>query len=296
MSYPTGRLAFVVVALLSAFACNRESNAPPTAVSAGWTATRGIDAPESAYLDSGSGYLFATQVGGSADAKDGNGRIVKMNGDGTVLNTNWVTGLNAPKGLRSCNGTLWTADIDQVIGVEIATGTVTSRITVPNAQFLNDVACGADGTVFVSDMYASKIIAVKDGAASVWAEGEDLEWPNGLLVDGDRLIVGGWGMPPRVPQGRLLALDLTTKVKTAITPNPIGNIDGIESDGRGGWVITDWMSGKLMHVSATGEVRDLQTFMQGAADLAYIADKQIAIVPHMNENKIVSYDLSSSLR
>jgi hypothetical protein len=36
--------------------------------------------------------------------------------------------------------------------------------------------------------------------------------------------------------------------------------------------------------------------MHGAADLAFIADKQIAIVPQMNENKIAAYDLSAALR
>ena len=54
---------------------------------------------------------------------------------------------------------------------------------------------GADGTVYASDTMASKIFAIKDGKASVFAEGEQLEYPNGLFVDGERLIVGGWGKP-----------------------------------------------------------------------------------------------------
>jgi len=45
----------------------------------------------------------------------------------------------------------------------------------------------------VSDMMDNKIIAIKDGKVTVFAEGEQLEHPNGLFVDGDRLIVGGWG-------------------------------------------------------------------------------------------------------
>ena len=77
-------------------------------------------------------------------------------------------------------------------------------------KFLNDVAVGADGTVYVSDMMASKIYAIKDGKASVFAEGEQLEYPNGLFVEGERLVVGGWGKPEadfstKVP-GRLYML------------------------------------------------------------------------------------------
>src|SRR5687767_5799615 len=165
------------------------------ALSAGWRATDGIATPESVYIDEGSGFVFSSQIGGAPDARDGNGRIAQLTGDGRVVSANWVTGLNAPKGLRSHNGTLWTADLDEVIGINIATASVTSRTKIEGAIFLNDVAVGPDGTVYVSDMMANRIHAIRNGMATVFAEGEQLEWPNGLLVDGNRLIVGGWGKP-----------------------------------------------------------------------------------------------------
>jgi sugar lactone lactonase YvrE len=268
-------------------------------LTAGWMTSEGIAAPESVYFDAGSGFVFSSQIDGMPDARDGNGRIVKLGGDGHVVAADWVTGLNAPKGLRSHQGTLWTADIDDVIGVDIASGKVTSRVKINGAMFLNDVAVGGDGTVYVSDMMANRIYAVRDGTASVFAEGEQLEWPNGLLVDGNRLIVGGWGKPKPdfstdVP-GHLFALDLQTKQKTLITPKPFANIDGVELDGRGGYVVTDYLKGKVMQVSATGESRDLRTFMPGTADLGFVAPAT-AIIPHMNENKVAAYDLSDVLK
>jgi hypothetical protein len=252
------------------------------------------------YVDTASGSVFVSMIAGQPGDRDGNGRILKATPDGTVVAASWVTGLNAPKGLRSHDGTLWTADIDEVIGIDIASGRVTSRIKIDGAQFLNDVATGDDGTVYVSDMLASKIHAVKDGKAAVFAEGDDLEYPNGLLVEGDRLIVGGWGKPEpdfttKVP-GHLFALDLKTKQKTLITPKPLGNIDGVESDGRGGYVVTDYPKGQLIHVTASGDARVLQTWMPGAADLAFVPVGNIAIVPHMNENKIAAYDISAQLK
>ena len=111
------------------------------------------------------------------------------------MTADWFTGLNAPKGLRSFGGMLWVADLDEVIGIDIASAKENARIKVDGAKFLNDVAVGPDGTIYVSDMMASKIYAIKDGKASVFAEGEQLEYPNGLFVDGERLIVGGWGKP-----------------------------------------------------------------------------------------------------
>ncbi|MGB7218413.1 MAG: hypothetical protein WBD07_06350 [Vicinamibacterales bacterium] len=271
----------------------------PGPLTAGWTVAQGVDAPESAYIDSESGWIFVSMIGGQPGDKDGNGRIMKLAGDGRVVSAAWVKELNAPKGLRSHDGTLWVADIDEVVSIDIATGGVMSLVKIAGAQFLNDVAVGGDGTVYVSDMLGNKIYAVKDGKASVFAQG-DVEYPNGLLVEGDRLIVGGWGKPEadfstKVP-GRLFALDLKTKKKTLITPTPFANIDGLESDGRGGYIVTDWVKGQVLQVTSAGESRVVKEFMPGTADLAFFAGGNIAIIPHMSENKIAAYDLSDALK
>jgi outer membrane protein assembly factor BamB len=274
--------------------------ASPGRISAGWTVADGVETPESAYVDAASGSIFVSMVAGEPGARDGNGRIMKLATDGTVVAASWVTGLNAPKGLRSHDGTLWTADIDEVVAIDIAEGRVVSKLKIDGAQFLNDVAVADDGTVYVSDMLASRIYAVKDGSPTVFAEGDDIEYPNGLLVEGNRLIVGGWGKPEpdfstKVP-GHLFALDLTTKQKTLITPMPLGNLDGVESDGRGGYVVTDWPKGHVLHVMASGESRVLREFMPGTADHAFVPVGNVAIVPHMQENRVVAYDLSDALQ
>ena len=284
----------------SAASSSPAASAAPAAITSGWTVTEGVDAPESVYIDAPSGSIFVSIIGGMPGDRDGNGRIMKLTPDGKVVSAAWVTGLNAPKGLRSYKGTLWTADIDEVVGIDIATGRVASKLKIDGAQFLNDVAVGDDGTVYVSDTMLSKIYAVKDGKATVFAEGDDIEYPNGLLVDGDRLIVAGWGKPEadfttKVP-GRLFALDLKTKKKTLITPKPFGNIDGLELDGRGGYIITDYQKGLLVHVTSSGETKTLKEFKPGTADLAFVPGRNIAIVPHMNENKIVAYDISDLLK
>jgi sugar lactone lactonase YvrE len=279
------------------------SNEVPESVSAPaplWTVTEGIETPESTYADPASGFIYVSQIAGAPDGRDGNGRIVKLDRNGTIVSATWVTGLNAPKGLRSCQGTLWTADLDEIVGVSIADGRVTSRAKIAGAQFLNDVACGADGTVYVSDMLASRIHAIRNGAVSTLAEGEDLEYPNGLLVEGDRLIVGGWGKPEadfstKVP-GRLYALDLKTKQKTLITAMPFANIDGVESDGRGGYIVSDWAAGKIMRVMRGGESRVLAQFAPGTADIGVIPDSDTVVIPHMNENRVAAYSLPEAFR
>src|SRR5918996_5217517 len=93
--------------------------AQPPAVKAGWV-VQDMRTPESAYLDEGSGYLFVSQIDGQPNEKDGKGRISKLGLDGSVVTADWFTALNAPKGLRSFAGTLWVSDLDEVIGIDIA--------------------------------------------------------------------------------------------------------------------------------------------------------------------------------
>jgi sugar lactone lactonase YvrE len=278
----------------------KETPATEAAPVALWTVTESVDAPASVYMDpEPSGYLFASLIVSQPYRKDGNGRIMRMDWKGGSVESSWVTGLDAPKGLRKCAGTLWVADIDELVGID-RSGKITSRVPIKDAKSLNDVACADDGTVYVSDTIASRIYAVKKGNVSVFAEGDDIEYPNGLLVERHRLVVGGWGKPDadfstKVP-GRLFALDYKTKQKTVITPAPFANMGGLESDGMGGYIISDPTTGKLLQVSAKGEVHLVRQFKPGTGYFAYIVGDKTAIIPHMTENTIAAYDVSDAVK
>ena len=304
-------IAVVIVVALAITSCGGGDSSPSSedpaaapaaapapaaeALPAVWTVTEGIETPESAYYDAASNSIYVSQMAGAPDGRDGNGRIVKLTTDGKVVSANWATGLNAPKGLRSYGGTLWTSDIDEVVGIDIASGKVSSRVKIAGAMFLNDVAAGRDGTIYVTDMMGNRIYAVTGGRASIFVEGEELEHPNGILADGDRLVVGGWGSQPKadfstdVP-GRLFAIALEGKAKTLITPRPFANVDGVESDGSGGFVVSDYLKGQIIHVSPGGETRPVATFPAGTADIAVVG--KTVVVPHMNENKVAAYTVT----
>ena len=267
-----------------------------------WEIRDGLQAPESVYLDANSGFLFLSQIGdGGGGKKDGDGWISKLTTDGKFIKNKWTTGLNAPKGLRSHDGTLWVSDIDRLVAIDISTGRITKRVDIPNAKFLNDVACGEDGTVYVSDLVASRVYQYQNDEISVFAEGEQIEHPNGLLVHNGRLILGGWGkglqedFSTKIP-GHLLAIELETKEQTVISDKPTGNLDGIEADRRGGFLVTDWRAGKVFHIDGKGRARLLMEFSRGVADHAFLADHNLLILPHMMENKLTAFDISSALR
>ena len=272
-----------------------------------WELKSDFAAPESAYYDAASNAIFVSSINGQILDKDGNGYISRLAPDGKVVSAKWVTGLNGPKGLRAVRGTLWVADIDEVVGIEIASGKIASRVKVEGAQFLNDLATAPDGTIYTSDSSALRIYAIKDGKSSVFVEGADVvEQPNGLLVDGARLILGTIGPAPQpgaapgrggaAPSGHLFAFDLKTKQRTQLTNEPVGGIDGIEPDGSGGLLVTDVIGQRLLHVAKSGQVRVLAKFSAGGADFGYVSGKRVAVVPFLFTNSVSAYDLTNLLK
>jgi hypothetical protein len=272
-----------------------------------WTLTGDFASPESAYYHAQSKSVFVSSINGQILEKDGNGYISRLSPDGKMLSARWVTGLNAPKGIRSLGGTLWVTDIDEVVSIDVATAKVTARVKVDGAQFLNDLATAPDGTIYASDSNLARIYAVKDGKSSVFVEGADqVDIPNGLLVDGSRLVLGTIGAGPRgagpgrgaapPPSGHLYAFDIKTKQRTQLTKDAVGGIDGIEPDGRGGLLITDVIGARLLHVPASGQARVLAKFPGGGADFGFIGSTHIAVVPFLNANSVSAYDLTASLK
>jgi outer membrane protein assembly factor BamB len=273
-----------------------------------WELKTDFAAPESAYYHAASNSVFVSSINGQILDKDGNGYISRLSPEGKVVSAKWATGLNGPKGLRSVGNTLWVADIDEVVAFDIASGKLTSRVKVEGATFLNDLATGPDGTIYTSDSSGLKIYATKDGKSSVFVEGADVvEQPNGLLVDGSRLILGSIGPapPPGAAPGRgrgpaasghLYAFDLKTKQRTLLTNESVGGIDGIEPDGSGGLLVTDVIGQRLLHVAKSGQVRVLAKFSAGGADFGYIGTKRIAIVPFLFSNSVAAYDLTNALK
>lgn len=271
-------------------ACRAADPAFPLA----WEVTAGVQSPESAYFDAASGFVFVSNIGdGGPTGKDGDGFLSKLAPDGKVLTAKWITGLDSPKGIRSFGGRLWVSDIDQLVGVDITQGKIAERVPVRGAEFLNDVACDAQGAVYVSDMTKNKIHRYRDGKLSVFAEGDELENPNGLLVVGNQLVVGGWGSSSgaKTALAHLFSLDLESGKKTLITPDPVGNLDGIETVAKGSYLVSDWSAGKVFYIRQEGTVNQLLQLPKGSADLGYVPDKQLLLVPQMLENKVTAYQL-----
>ena len=143
------------------------------------------------------------------------------------------------------------------------------------------------------DFFGNAIWKIVDDEPVVLDAGEHLEHPNGLFVDGETLWIATWGKEmgddfSTKVAGRIFRVDLKTKETVPLTPEPSGNCDGIESDGRGGFYVTDWFAGKILHVSSSGAVHPFINRSQGAADLEVIPNR-LLILPEMKENRVVAF-------
>jgi sugar lactone lactonase YvrE len=259
-----------------------------------WEAT-GFEAPESALYDAANDLVYVSNIAGQPLEKDGNGYISKLGADGQLVEQQWATGLDAPTGMALHEGTLYVADIDSLVAVSVEDGKIADRWTLSGAKFLNDVAVDGQGRVFVSDMLDAAIYVLDGGEFSEWIKGGNITAPNGLLTEENRLVVASWGVlsgegfETETP-GHLKVVDLATgEVQSLGTGAPIGHLDGVEPDGQGRYLVTDWMDGALLRVSAEGEAEQLLDLDQGSADLGYIQDQNLVLIPMMSDGKVVAY-------
>ena len=262
-----------------------------------WETQAILNAPESALYDAKMNRIFVSNMGGSPTEKDGNGTIVVLSMNGKIVNDKFTTGLHAPKGLAQSGNKLYVADIDTLVEIDATSGELVKKYAAPEAKLLNDVAVNSKGDVFVSDMLGNALYRLSKGRFEPWLQSDALENPNGLHAEKDRLIVGSWGKLGKngfstEVAGHLKAVMYKSLiVKSLGNGKPVGNIDGVESDGQGNYIVTDWIAGKVLRVTAGGGAAEMLSLEQGAADHEVILDKGLVVVPMMTQNKVVAYKL-----
>lgn len=246
----------------------------------------GFANPESAAISSDGAFIYVTNVNGEGEAKDGNGFISRVSTDGRMLEREWVTGLDGPKGISLAGSMLHIADIDQLVTVDATSGVVTSRTPLSGAVFLNDTAIAPDGSVRIADSGASRIYAVTAGKPEIWLEDKLLQSINGLMFEPGRLVV-------TTMAGRLLAIDNETKAITILAEG-LGDADGIASVGNGRYLVSEWPG--LMHVVAADGTRatlmDTKTEKRLLNDFLLVNDTLYQ--PHWDPGEVSAYRVTGA--
>src|SRR4051812_17218346 len=86
-----------------------------------WESEAALKVPESVRFDAKHKVLYASNIDGEPWKADGKGSIAKIGLDGKVIAAEWVTGLEAPKGLALSDDGKWlyAADLGGIAVIDI---------------------------------------------------------------------------------------------------------------------------------------------------------------------------------
>jgi hypothetical protein len=280
-------LALVVAAaVFAACTSTKESTTAAKAptLTQKWETDTLLTTCESVLYDKQNNILYVADIAGKPDSADGVGFISKLGLDGKIVDAQWVKGLNAPKGMGISNGKLYVADINNLVEIDIATGAVSKKYPIADAQFLNDVTVDASGNVYVSDSNTGVVSTLENGNISTYLTGVD--GVNGLLSDGNTFLVASFSKG---------TLNTVSSKQIVLMADSVENADGIEAVGDGGYLVSSW-NGKVTYVGADGtttKILDTTSGSVSAADIEYIPELKLLLVPTFFKNKVVAYELAN---
>jgi glucose/arabinose dehydrogenase len=268
-------LAFVCFSLVSI-------NAQKATVQKLWATDTILKVPESVLVDDKENCLWVSNIDGAANGKDGKGSISKLSKTGTPINLDWITGLNAPKGMAKYKQELYVADLTELVVIDIKKGVIKNKIKVEGSVFLNDVTVNKNGAVFVSDSRTGKLHRYENNMVTI--EVENLQGPNGLLSIDDQLLI--------LDRGSLLSLapgGTISKIMDGMDPST----DGIEKVAPNQYIVSCW-NGIVYFVAAGAQkitLFDTRSEKINSADIGYDAKNKIIYVPTFLKNSVVAYQL-----
>jgi len=249
-----------------------------------WGTEAKLTTAESVFYDSAANVLYVSCVAGvPPDKKDGDGFIAKVSMDGKIIELKWVTGLNAPKGMGRMKETLYVADIDRIVAIDVNTGKISNTWKVSGSSLLNDIATTDRGVLYFTDSNKSTIYKLANGKVSLMLTDTTLHGTNGLFVDGNNLLIAG--------DGQTVAIDtIGLSVKKIAEGIPAG--DGIERYYDG--IFQSSWHGEVFYIDASGKVTkvlDTKDVKLNTADIEVVENKNLLLVPTFFGNSLTAYSI-----
>lgn len=243
-----------------------------------------LPTPESVLFvaDKKSPYLLVSLIDGEGAVADGKGGIAKLDPDGTIIDKDWITGLNAPKGMAIVKNTLYVADITEVVAIDIKKQKVIKKIPIEGAVFLNDVTANSSDIVFVSDTRTNMVHRIEKDQPTLYLS--DVKSANGLKAIGSNLVVGA---------GTELLLFGPDKKPLLLAKGFAQGIDGIEMTDRGEFIVSCW-PGLIYYVYPNGKIEllmDSQAEKINTADIGFDPETKTLYVPNFFKNTVTTYQL-----
>jgi sugar lactone lactonase YvrE len=265
-------------------------------------ADAGFMTPESVVHDSVADVYLVSNINGSPTGEDDNGFISRVTPDGQVENLKWINGedptftLDAPKGLAISGDTLFVADIDCVRMFHRVTGAHEGVLCLEGVTFLNDVAIGPEGSLFVTDsglkddgagglapsgtdaVYRYPLAENLQGATL--AKSADLGAPNGIAISSRGIFVVTFG------SGEILRFTASGE-KTQVARPSDRQLDGIVFLPDGGFLFSSWGDSAVYRVGSDGATTRVVEGVTSPADIGYDRGRGRVLIPLFTENRLL---------
>lgn len=247
----------------------------------------GFRGPESVRYDPGLDVYFVSNFNGDGGTRDGNGFVSRVGSSGAMEALRFATGterapLHAPRGMYITGDTLWVADIDGVHGFHRRTGEqlVFTDFSAFEPGFLNDIAAGPSGDLYVTDTGRSRLYRMSGDSVRVAVEDSLLGPPNGITWHpGDRhFVVAPWGGTQTIrawsPGGGL----------TEVATSDGGYFDGVEV--VGGRILVASQADSTLRVVSDGRSRPLIRVPGEPADIGVDTKRVRVAVPYIALDRV----------
>ncbi len=237
---------------------------------------QGLEGVESVLFDAEKKVLYLTNGQDYVPGTDG--FISKASPDGKNLELKWVKDLNRPTGMALKDNKLYVADLNRllVIGTQLGSIIETYQEPIPGSA-LNDVTIDSKGNVYVSASRLGAIFKLTDGQLKPWVQDNmQLKYANGLLVESDNLLVGGFNLS-RVALG-------TNQINNLMTHPSIKDFEGIVSDGQNGYFATTAGTSSLFYIDETLHADPVLVSRDYMGDLSYDDKSKTIYIPRGNDD------------
>ncbi len=277
---------FSILISLSVFISVLAQTATKYQVDKLWKTDTVLTTVESLKYDADNNCIYAACIDGKPSAKDGNGYIAKLSIDGKIIDKKWIDNLDAPKGMGIYKDTLYVTNIDELVEIDMQTPQISKRIKIKGAEFLNDIDVDVNtGRVFISDMATSKIHVYQNNEVTLYSNNVLLKGCNRLYFKDHTLYAG--------TKNGVVSFNETNK-KAFLFIEHNGGIDGLEAFEGNAFLVSNWAGEVAIISPGNAKIILFDTSKKGvnAADIDYIPEKNIILVPTFFANKAVAYKIS----